>query len=109
MDREQIEIMLDEVGIPWKYMKFEEKTIQPPFMIWYYDESRGYYADGINYAGIDSVVVELYSDRYDRDLEEKLERGLRSHGIGFRAQRIYIDEEVMYETIYLMEVMKHEN
>lgn len=106
MSKEQFETMLEEMGIPYRYMEFEEGSIQPPFMVWYYDESTKFYADGICYAEKDSIVIELYCDEYDRAKEEKIETVLKKNGIGYLTQREHIEDENLYETIYLMEVLR---
>lgn len=104
MVEEQIKDLLSETGIQYEYMEFEVGTISPPYIVWYLDESRGFYADGINYLNVHSVAIELYTDEYDRALEERIETVLRKHDIGFKAQRTYLNDENMYETIYLVEV-----
>lgn len=105
MNEERIKEMLNEINIPFAYMKFDEDTISPPYMVWYHDESSAFYADGISYCRIDSIVIELYADEYDRGMERKIEEVLTAHELGFRAQRVYLDDEEMYETIYLTEVL----
>ena len=81
-------------------------TIQPPFMVWYYDETSEFYADGICYATVDSIVMELYGDEYDRSMEDKIEGVLKKYEIGYQKQREHIEDENLYETIYLMEVLR---
>lgn len=106
MNKEQLETMLEEMGIPYHYMEFDVGTIQPPFMVWYYDETSEFYADGICYATVDSIVIELYGDEYDRSMEDKIENVLRKYEIGYQKQREHIEDENLFETIYLMEVLR---
>ena len=48
--RAEIEKMLEQMNIPFRYFLFEEKeAVEPPFLVWYLPESNNFFADGIVY------------------------------------------------------------
>ncbi len=109
MSRAEIEEMLERIQIPFRYFMFEEKeAVSPPFMVWYLSESRNFFADGSVYARIDLMNVELYTDKKDFNLEYKVETELNRIGLHWQKTESFLDEEKMYEVLYEMEVMIHE-
>lgn len=105
MSREEIEAMLDQTEIPYRYFLFEEKeAVEPPFLVWYLPDTDNFSADGQVYYRIDSLNLELYTDQKDFELEERLERILDEQGIYWDKTEAYLEEEQMYEVLYEMEV-----
>lgn len=105
MTKKEIEMMLDEIGIEYRYHHFEEKeAIQPPFICWLMPETDHFAADGIAYVKITELDIELYTDEKNIQLEEQVEKVLENNGIFFQKKEIYIETEEMYETLYEMEV-----
>lgn len=109
MTKEQIEQMLDEVGVPFRYHHFtqkEMKEIDLPIMVWNVPGTDNFFADGRVYRKIKKLDIELYSDEKDWELEEKLEKILDNHGIAWEqtASEFLPSEETMWESLYEMEV-----
>ena len=72
--------------------------------IWRIPESDNFHADGITYAKIDVLNIELYSDEKDWNNEKKIEDILDKYGITYDKTGEYLDSEKMYEVLYEMEV-----
>lgn len=103
--KERLEEMLAETGIPFAYHHFtEESAVDPPFIVYLNDESSNFYADGIVYAVIDVVNIELYTDEKDHDLEKRIENIFANYNVAWEKEEVYIETEQMYEVLYRMEV-----
>lgn len=85
------------IGIPFAYHHFPESTgQQPPFICYYYPESSDLKADDTNYQKINELIIELYTDNKDFELEERVEAVLRANDFVFSRVETYIDSEKMY-------------
>lgn len=97
--------ILNEIGIPFAYDHFAEgESPQPPFICYLYPNSDNFSADGRAYYKIDAVQMELYTDKKDKSLEEKVETVLDRHGIFYEKSETWIDSEKLYEILYQFEV-----
>lgn len=102
----EVYTMINSVGVPCAYYQFDENTgQQPPFICFFYNNSDDLAADNSNYVKIESLVIELYTDVKDFDLEAAVEGVLASHGLTWERQEEFIDSEMMHETIYTTEVL----
>ena len=72
--------------------------------MWRIPESNNFIADGIVYAKIDALDIELYSNEKNWDNEKKIEDILEKYGIAYQKTEEYLDSEKMYEVLYEMEV-----
>lgn len=105
MQKEQIESMLNDIGLPYSYDHFSTHDwIEPPFVVWRIPGSDNFNADGSAYVKIDELDIELYSDQKDWENEEKIEKVLEQYGIPYRKTGDYLETEKMYETLYETEV-----
>lgn len=102
---EQIEEMLDEIGIEYRYHHFEtEEAVEPPFICWLMPGNNNFAADGKVYFEAKKLHIELYTDNKDMELEEKVENVLNGHEIFWSKEETWIESEAMYEVLYEMEV-----
>ena len=63
-------------------------------------------ADGLNLLKEHSYTIELYSDFGDPEAEARIEAVLDRYGIEFdKADRIWIQSEQLYETVYTFDVI----
>lgn len=93
-------------GIPYAYRTFTKETKRvPPFCVFYYDDRDDVFADNINYAKLESVIIELYTSTKDFALEKKIEDILTENEIAYSKYEIWIDSEKMYEIVYESEVV----
>lgn len=108
MTRTEIAIMIAGIGLPYAYDHFSKDDAQsPPFICFLYPNSDDFLADNINYARITALVIELYTDEVDFDLEAAVESTLIAAELPYTKVQTYIDSEKMYQTSYNTEVLLH--
>lgn len=105
MSYEEITAMLAETGLPFAYHHFAEgESPEPPFLVYLIPGSNNFSADGIVWLKVKQLDIELYTDRKDPVMEEKLETVLDVHGLFYNRTETWIDSEKMYEVLYELEV-----
>lgn len=108
MTKEQIEEMLQEIGIPFRYHHFTQKEMEEiplPIIVWNVPGTSNFFADGMAYKEIRKLDIELYADEKDWGTEEKLEGILNAHEIAWeQAASEFLQSEEMWESLYEMEV-----
>ena len=101
MTPKEIKEIIKQAEVPCEYYKFAEDTKQePPFICYFFDGSEDLYADGTNYLRLERLYIELYTDRKDFALEDKLQKILNKNGIAFSKEEDNIDSEHMHVTVY---------
>lgn len=102
----EIATMVDSFGLPFAYYQFPNDTPQqPPFVVFYYENSDDVYADDKNYQRITQLTIEFYSDNKDFYYESLIEDALTDNGLTYVKSEQYIDSEQMHETVYELEVL----
>lgn len=97
--------ILNETGIPYAYDHFAEgESPDPPFICYLNPATDNFVADGIVYLSIDEINIELYTDKKDPEIEQKLEQIMKQHGIVWNKDETWIPDERLYEVIYDFEV-----
>ncbi len=97
----EIEHVLDEIGIDYRYHHFETtEAVSPPFIVWTTPESNNFFADGAVYHTNCSIDIELYTDVKDFELEQQIEAVLNRRGIPWQKSEQYIENENLYEVLY---------
>ena len=121
MTKDQIEQMLGEMGIPFRYHHFTQKEMQDiplPIVVWLTPGTDNFFADGKTYKKITKLDIELYTDDKDWELEiiekqqknqweleKKLEEVLDKYGIAWeQTASEWLESEKMWESLYEMEV-----
>lgn len=105
MTKTEIVQMVKEFGLPYAYDHFAEgESPEPPFVVYLYPKSDNFAADGAVYFKKDRLHVELYTDRKDLVLEQKIEDVLDAHGFFYNKSEVWIQSERLYEVLYQMEV-----
>ena len=105
MTYDDITPMLKEAGLPLAYDHFAEgESPEPPFLIFLFPGSDNMFADNGVYFKISQLNMELYTDKKDPELEEKLEDILTAHEIPWEKSEVWIDSEKMYEVLYQTEI-----
>ena len=110
MTREDIATMIAGIGIPYAFDHFGDDDGEhpqgPPFICFLYTDRNDFHADGVNYARIAQLSIELYTDEPDFELEEAVEAALTAADLTFgRPEQDFIDGEQMYQTTYNTEVL----
>ena len=105
MTYDDITNMLKEAGLPLAYDHFAEgESPEPPFLIFLFPGSDNMFADNGVYFKISQLNMELYTDKKDPELEEKLEDILTAHEIPWEKSEVWIDSEKMYEVLCQTEI-----
>lgn len=105
MELKEIIEMLGGLGLPLAYHHFAEgESPEPPFLIYLIPGSHNFSADGTVYFKVKQLDVELYTDKKDIVLEEKLEDVLDRQGLFYNKTESYIETEKLYEVLYELEV-----
>lgn len=98
--------MIAEIGLPYAYYKFPEKTEQdPPYVIFWYPQDDDYVADDQNYANITVLHVELYTSHKNTALEKTVEAVLKEHEMVYEKAEESVDSELLTLVRYQMEVI----
>lgn len=110
MTLQEIQALVDSVGVPSAYFQFTENTAQPtPFICWYLPESDNFHADGVVYATLSTLVVELYTDEKDFALEAAVEAALDGAELGWQKEETCIgSEHSLWMVTYTTEVFINE-
>lgn len=104
MTYQEVYTMLQGIGIPVTYYEWPvDHAPNPPFICFYYPGDDDFIADNSNYQRIRTLVVELYTDEKDFQLEETVEAALS--GMVYERDETYIDDERLFEVSYTMEVV----
>jgi hypothetical protein len=97
--------LLEKIGIPFAYDHFAEgDSPSPPFLCWMTFQSDHFSADGSTYLKISEVHLELYTDRKDPAIEEKVEDALDDYGIYYSKSEVWIETEQLFEVLYIFEM-----
>ena len=97
--------ILGETQIPFAYDHFAEgESPDPPFLCYLLPGSNNFSADGKVYYKISRVNLELYTDRKDPEVEQKLEDALDAASIFYNKTEVWIDSEKLYEVLYQFEM-----
>ena len=97
--------MLEEIGIPFAYSHFAEgESPEPPFLCYLLPRSDNFSADGAVYHKLSVVHFEVYTDKKDRILENRVEDVLDKNNIFYNKSQVWINSEKLYEVIYSFEL-----
>lgn len=106
MTTNEVAAMVAEIGVPYAYYQFPEGTGQEtPFICFFYSFNNDVKADNSNYQKIEHLVIELYTDNKDFDLERRVESVLASHGMVYSRDEEWIESERMLEVVFETDVI----
>ena len=102
---EEVVRIVSGMGIPFAYDHFAEgESPDPPFLCYLLPGSNNFSADGKVYYKIGRVNLELYTDRKDPEVEQKLEDALDAASLFYNKTEVWIDSEKLYEVLYQFEM-----
>lgn len=105
MTYQQINTLIAGIGIPYAYYSFEEGTAEaPPFLCFYYTENNDLAADNTNYQKIEHLIIELYTDTKDFELEKTVETALNAAGLVYTRDETYLSSERMFMEVFEADV-----
>lgn len=97
--------IIKAMGIPFAYDHFAEgEAVDPPFLCYLLPGSDNFSADGRVYYKANQVNIELYTDKKDLSVEQKVEAVLDEHGIFYDRSEVWIASEKLYEVLYTFEM-----
>ena len=106
MTTAEVASMIGSIGLDYAYYQFPEASGQaPPFVLFYYPEDNDFIADGCNYVKKCRLIIELYTDNKDFEMESTVEAVLSANNLVYSREEQYIDTERMYEVLYSTEVI----
>ena len=98
--------MINSIGLPFAYRAFDNDTAQPtPFICYMYTGNAPEPADNKNFAKIETLVIELYTDNKDFEQEAAVESVLDANEMVYERDEEWISDEQMQVTTYTMEVV----
>ena len=96
--------IMEGIGLPYAYDHFAEgESPSPPFLCFLCPGSNNFGADGGVYYKADEVNIELYTDRKDPEVEQRIETVLDEHGVFYDKTEVWIESERLYEVLYSFE------
>ena len=102
---DKIVSIINEMNIPFAYDHFAEgESPDPPFICYLLPGSDNFSADGLVYHKMQTVHIELYTDRKDPDTETAVETVLDNNRIFYNKSEVWIPSEKLYEVIYSFEM-----
>lgn len=99
MTRRELYTVLTGCGIPTAYGAFGNSP-PPPYIIFERYGSESTYADNRTVRLYDEYRVELYTDKRDEELEEKLEKLFDNAEIEYELSESYVSDERLFQTVY---------
>lgn len=105
MTKADVLTMLKKIGIPIAYDHFAEgESPKPPFCVYLYPKADNFAADGVAFYKQDILHVEVYTNKKDVSLEDKIEAVFDEYGLFYAKSEVWIQSEKLYEVLYQMEV-----
>ena len=102
---DKIVSIINEMNIPFAYDHFAEgESPDPPFICYLLPGTDNFSADGLVYHKMQTVHIELYSDRKDPETETAVETVLDNNRIFYNKSEVWIPSEKLYEVIYSFEM-----
>lgn len=102
---ERLVELLQAMELPFAYHHFAEgESPEPPFICYLLPGSNHFSADGRVYYRINEVHIELYTDRKDLAVEQRVEDVLDRYGIFYNRSETWIGSERLYEVLYTFEM-----
>ena len=99
---EELVRMMGETGLPFAYDHFAEgESPEPPFACYLLPGSDNFAADGKVYHKGVNVHLEVYTDKKDPGLEERVEGVLDARGVFYNKSETWIGSERLYEVLYV--------
>lgn len=103
MDEAKMRELLNSSGIPFVYHIWKNPPALP-WGVYRFSNTSEMYADGILFFVVRQYQIELYTDKKQPEVEQKLQDVLTHAGIAFSKSETYIESEQMYQILYECEV-----
>lgn len=98
--------LFETYGIPITYYSYPERQApELPYAVYYFPDARPESADNINWSGISTLNVELYTREKDFLLEHTVGEILSSYELAYTKSETYINTEHMFQVLFQTEVI----
>ena len=105
MSYEEINEMMQEIGLTYAYHHFAEgESPDPPFLLFLSPGENTFSADNLMYHSFKQLDIELYTDRKSPEMEQRVEEIILQHEIYYTKTETWIESEKLYEILYEMGV-----
>lgn len=105
MSLADIKSILAGTGLPVVYYAWPENAAPAlPWICYWETGSNNAAADGIVYAAVKQISIELYSQMKDPTSENAIESALTAAGIFWQKTETYLEDEHCFEVEYEIEV-----
>ena len=96
--------MVAAFGFSCRYSHFSQ-TPATPYVVYYYPNSNDVYADDSNFVDKRALHIELFTKAKDFEAEATIEAELKKHGLTWYKQTDFLNDELIFQTTYEMEVI----
>lgn len=96
--------MLAEAGVPVARNAFLKLQV-PPYIVYVFSYSDNFTADSKVYLKRDNYQIELYTEKKDIALEDKLEGIFDEHGLVYNKTETYLESEKLIEVLYEIQLI----
>lgn len=108
MTQEELYSLLKTLDIPLTHLQFTDEPQSPaptpPFIAYFFEDSDNFGADDKVYKEINNFVVELYTNKKDKQKENAIQTLFNENDIFWNKTQIYIDKAEMYEVRYAIQI-----
>ncbi len=106
MKHAEVKNALDGTGLPVTYLQWKIGDVPPlPYICYYYPAMDPEAADNVTFASQYQLNVELYTKNKDFETEALVDEALTAAGMVYTKAESYLNDERMYEVLYIMEVL----
>ena len=96
--------LLSEAGVPVARSAFLKQQA-PPYIVYVFSHSNNFLADSKVFLKRDNYQIELYTEKKDIALEEKLEGIFDAHGLVYDKTEVYLESEKLIEVLYEIQLI----
>lgn len=101
----ELKKILEQLKLPITYLKWAVGQVPDlPYIVYYADEDVRFFADDIVYYEGYAVTIELYTEKKDMELEERVKELLRENHIAYETYEDYLETEDMFLKAYEIEI-----
>ena len=101
MTHKELKTLLESIGLPVAYHHFTKPT-KPPYMVFLRDSNDNLSADNSVYHKVLNYQIELYTDKKDIVLEERVETLLKD--FYYTTYEVWIESEKLYQIVYELQI-----
>lgn len=103
---QQIAYGIESMGYSYAYYSFPTDQAPPlPYVVYFYPDREDFIADNENYSRVETLVVELYTETKDFEMEGYVEEFFETYGITYDKTETFINKENMYQCYYEAQVI----